>query len=67
MTYPHDPAVAIEIKAIDAALVVVCFSATGQRSAMVLQTAQALLILAIHNARTPGGPAACGLGAQRIK
>jgi hypothetical protein len=52
--------------AINAAVVVVSFTATGQRGALVLQMAQALPVLAIDNTRAPDGPEACEEGAQSV-
>jgi hypothetical protein len=45
---------------INATMVVVSFTATGQRSALLLQIAQALSVLAIDDTRAPGSPATYG-------
>jgi hypothetical protein len=45
---------------INAAVIVQSFAATGQRSALLLQIAQALFVLAIDHARTKGSPATYG-------
>ncbi|SRR6266478_479553 len=46
--------------AINETVVVVSFTATWQRGALLLQIAQAISVLAIDDARAPGGPATCG-------
>jgi hypothetical protein len=56
-SYLPNASIAIE-HGINAALAIVCFAATRQRSALGLQMEQALLVLAIDHARAPGGPAA---------
>jgi hypothetical protein len=42
---------------INAAVLVVSFTATGQRCALLSQIAQALFVLAIDDTRAPGSPA----------
>jgi len=55
----QDPSISSENQqcGINAALVVGSFAATGQRSALLLQIAQALSVLAIDDTRAPGSPA----------
>jgi len=57
-TYMQDPSISSGNQCgINAAVVFVSFAAIGQRSALLLQIAQALSVLAINDTRAPGGPA----------
>jgi hypothetical protein len=49
-----------------AAGTIVCFSATGQRGAMLLQMAQALPVLAEDHTGAPNGLTACGRGRKGV-
>lgn len=56
----HDPSISSDKqRAINEAVVVVSFAATGQRSALSLQMVQALPVIAIDDARATGRQAAC--------
>jgi hypothetical protein len=46
-------------RAINEAVIVIAFTASGMRGAMLMQMTQALPVLAIDHARAPGGMAAC--------
>ena len=58
----HDPAISSAYKqcGINEAIVVGSIAATGQRTPLRFQMAQALSILAIDDTRAPGGPATYG-------
>lgn len=59
-TYMQDPSISgDDQRAINEAVIVICFAAAGKRCALLLQMAQALSVLAINHARATGGRAAC--------
>ena len=59
-TYLQDPTIAEASQpAVKEALVIVSLATTRKWSALILQTAQALSVLAVYDAGAPGGPAAC--------
>lgn len=53
-------------RAINEAVIVIAFTASGMRGAMLMQMTQALPVLAIDHARAPGGMAACDRKGQRV-
>jgi len=60
-TYLQDPTKASDAcqPAVKEAMAITSLAITGKSSALILQTAQALSVLAIYDAGAPGGPAAC--------
>ena len=60
-TYMQEPTISSGSQCgINAAVLVVSFAATGQRSALLSQIEQALFVLAVEDTRAKGSPATYG-------